>query len=94
MLILGFNSSSDMDAMEDNAVPEGDALIPIVPEADQIHAERFVDDGFDFRWHDIDGEQDVRKLEQLLLAMTFAHEDNGHPGQSENEWQVSIKHLL
>ncbi|KAG7275579.1 hypothetical protein CRUP_006724 [Coryphaenoides rupestris] len=80
-------SDEDMDTMEDNAVAEGNAFIQIVAEADQIHAERFVEDGFDLPLREIDREQGVREAEQLMLAMTFANEVKGQEGQREEKWQ-------
>ncbi|XP_030230319.1 NFX1-type zinc finger-containing protein 1 isoform X5 [Gadus morhua] len=62
-----------------------DEFIQIIEEADLIHAERFIEDGFESN-----GEQEEQQGEELILAVNF-EKVSIQEGQSEQEWQIQAK---
>lgn len=86
-IILCFNAS-DMET-EDYEEAQVDEFIQIAEEADQIHAERFIEDGFERLTLKSEMKQDVKEAEERMLAMTFA--DVSIPeDQSQQQWQVKL----
>lgn len=83
------------DAME---LGEEEGLIEIAEEADLIQAERIIDDYIDLRVGR-DGkktrnmEDDVRKVEKLMLAMNLDKADI-QPEQNEEGWMVKIQWIF
>ena len=65
-----------------------DEFIQIIEEADLIHAERFIEDGFESN-----GEQEEQQGEELILAVNF-EKVSIQEGQSEQEWQVKLTTLF
>ena len=65
-----------------------DEFIQITEEADLIHAERFIEDGFEFN-----GEQEEQQGDELILAGNFENVSI-QEGQSEQEWQVKLTTLF
>lgn len=83
------------DAME---LGEEEGLIEIAEEADLIQAERIIDDYIDLRVGR-DGkktrnmEDDVRKVEKLMLAMNLDKADI-QAEQNEEGWMVKIQWIF
>ena len=88
LFFSGFNAS-DMET-DDHTEAEvvADEFIQIIEEADLIHAERFIEDGFESN-----GEQEEQQGEELILAVNF-EKVSIQEGQSEQEWQVKLTTLF
>lgn len=87
----------DMAAAEAMELGEEEGLIEIAEEADLIQAERIIDD-YDPRF-DKDGtkkrnmESDVRKVEEMMLAMNLDKADI-QAEQKEEGWMVKIQGIF
>ncbi|CAL8339331.1 unnamed protein product [Lota lota] len=75
---------------DDHTEVEVDEFIQIAEEADLIHNERFIEDGFERPNSRTIREQDVQQAEEQNLAMNFENVSI-QEGQSEQEWQMQTK---
>ena len=69
--------------------PEADEFIQITEEADRIHNERFIEDGFERPNSRMIREREVHEAEERILAMNFKNVGI-QKGQSKQEWQVKL----
>ena len=68
-------------------------MIQIAEEADQIHDERFIEDGFERPNSRMIRQQEVHQAEEQILAMNFKNVPQKRD-QSDQEWQVKLTALF
>ncbi|CAL8380634.1 unnamed protein product [Boreogadus saida] len=85
-----FQQEAEEEAHEDiesDPEAEADEMIQIAEEADQIHNERFIEDGSERPNSRIIRQQEVHQAEEQILAMNFKNVRQQRD-QSDQEWQM------